>query len=64
VVDGYGTDQATRQRVQLGIEYDPRRPTAALNGAPSTETRSPAVMAQQLKATLADKPLLLAKLTG
>jgi hypothetical protein len=50
--------------VQLGMEYDPKPPTAGSRGTPSTGDIYVAVIAQQLPATLADKPELLAKLTG
>jgi transcriptional regulator GlxA family with amidase domain len=58
------TDEATARMVQLGIEYDPKPPHGGIQwGTVDRDIYAP-IMAQQLQATLADKPELLAKLTG
>jgi hypothetical protein len=50
--------------VQLGIEYDPKPPHGGIQWGNVNRDMFAASMAQQVKATLADKPALLAKLTG
>ena len=58
------TDEATARRVQLGIEYDPKPPHGGIQWRGVDRDIYAPVIAQQLPATLADKPELLARLTG
>jgi hypothetical protein len=58
------TDEATARMVQLGIEYDPKPPHGGIQWRTVDRDIYAPVIAQQLPAALADKPELLAKLTG
>jgi transcriptional regulator GlxA family with amidase domain len=58
------TDEATARMVQLGIEYDPKPPHGGIQWSNVNRDIYAPVLAQQLQATLADEPELLAKLTG
>jgi hypothetical protein len=58
------TDEGTARMVQLGIEYDPKPPHGGIQWGNVDRDLFAPVIAQQLPATLADKPELLAKLTG
>jgi transcriptional regulator GlxA family with amidase domain len=50
--------------VQLGIEYDPQPPLGAMDYGPATPEISAAVLKQGLEKAFADRPEILAKLTG
>ena len=58
------TDEGTARMVQLGIEYDPKPPHGGIQWSSVDRDLYAPVIGQQLPATLADKPELLAKLTG
>ena len=58
------TDEATARMVQLGIEYDPKPPHGRIQWSGVDRDMFAPVLAQQLPATLADKPELLHRLTG
>jgi transcriptional regulator GlxA family with amidase domain len=58
------TDEGTARMVQLGIEYDPKPPHGGIQWTNVDRDIFAPVIAQQLQATLADKPELLVKLTG
>jgi transcriptional regulator GlxA family with amidase domain len=58
------TDEGTARMVQLGIEYDPKPPHGGIQWSSVDRDIYAPVIAQQLPATLADKPELLARLTG
>jgi transcriptional regulator GlxA family with amidase domain len=57
------TDQGTARMVQLGIEYDPKPPHGGIQWNTVDRDIYAPVIAQQLPATLADKPELLHRLT-
>jgi hypothetical protein len=56
------TDEGTARMVQLGIEYDPKPPHGGIQWSNVDRDIYAPVIAQQLSATLADNPELLAKL--
>jgi hypothetical protein len=58
------TDEGTARMVQLGIEYDPKPPHGGIQWNTVDRDIYAPVIAQQLPATLADKPELLRRLTG
>jgi transcriptional regulator GlxA family with amidase domain len=58
------TVEGIARMVQLGIEYDPKPPHGGIQWSAVDRDRYAPVLAQQLPAALADKPQLLAKLTG
>jgi transcriptional regulator GlxA family with amidase domain len=57
------TDEGTARMVQLGIEYDPKPPHGGIQWNNVDRDIYAPVIAQQLPATLADKPQLLQRLT-
>jgi transcriptional regulator GlxA family with amidase domain len=58
------TDESTARMVQLGIEYDPKPPLGGIQWSGVDRDIYAPVIAQQLQATLADKPELLHRLTS
>jgi transcriptional regulator GlxA family with amidase domain len=58
------TDQPTARMVQLWIEYDPHPPFGGIDWAQVDRDMAEPQVAQWVRTQLADRPELLAKLTG
>ena len=58
------TDEPTARMVQLWIEYDPHPPFGGIDWAQVHRDMAEPEVAQRVRTQLADRPELLAKLTG
>ena len=58
------TDEPTARMVQLWIEYDPHPPFGGIDWAQVDRDMAEPQVAQRVRTQLADRPELLAKLTG